>query len=170
VGVTGNATIANGLYTVLGAGNISGSADNFRFLYQGMSGDGEIRTQIRSLQNTAPNDLSGVMIRETLTSGSKYALMGISPGGAIRWQRRSSSGSGTSSIKAGSGSPPNVWVRLVRTGNTVYGYKSSDGVNWSLINSSTITMAPNIYFGLAVASGATSTLATSVFTNLTAVP
>jgi len=170
VGATGSATISNGLYTVQGAGNINSSTDNFQFLFQDLSGDGEISSQISSLQSTGHNDLTGVMIRETLTSGSKYALMGMSPGGAIRWQRRSNTGSGSSSTKAGNGTSPNVWVRVTRTGNTLYGYKSTDGLNWTQVNSSTITMAPNIYIGLAVVSGSTTTLATSVFTNLTVVP
>ena len=170
VGVSGNAASTNGTFTVQGAGNINGMADNFRFVYQNLSSDGEIRAQIYSAQNTGGGDLTGVMIRESLTSGSKYALMGFSPGGTLRWQRRSNTGSGTSNTKAGNGAPPNLWVRIVRKSNTLTGYKSTDGVNWTQVNSATITMASNIYIGLAVASGSTSTLATSVFSNLTVVP
>jgi hypothetical protein len=162
--------ISNGLYTVQGAGNLSSSSDNFRFLFQNLSGDGEIRAQINSLQNAGSSALSGVMIRESLTSGSKYAFLGVSPSGAIRWQRRGRTSSGTSTAKGGNGTLPNVWTRLVRSGDTLYGYKSGNGVDWTLVSSSTITMAPNIYFGLVVASGTTSTLTTSVFTNLTVVP
>jgi hypothetical protein len=169
-GVTGNVVSSNGTFTVQGAGNISGSADNFRFLYQNLSGDGEIRAQIVSAQNTGSGDLTGAMIRESLTSGSKYALMGLSPGGPMRWQRRSNTGSGTWGSKAGGGTPPKAWVRVVRSGNTVSGYKSTDGVNWSLAGSSSVTMAGNIYIGLAVASGSTNTLAASVLNNVTVVP
>lgn len=169
-GLPGSAASSNGTFTVQGAGNISGSGDNFRFLYQNLSGDGEIRAQIYSAQNTGNGDLTGAMIRESLTSGSKYALMGLSPGTTFRWQRRSGTGNGTSSTKAGNSAPPNVWVRLVRSGNTLSGYKSADGINWSLVNSSTISMAPNIFIGLAIASGSTNVLATSLFTNLTVVP
>jgi hypothetical protein len=63
-----------------------------------------------------------------------------------------------------------VWVRVVRSGNTLSGYKSVDGVNWNQVNSVSITMASNIYIGLAVASGASGTLATSLFNNVTVVP
>jgi hypothetical protein len=167
VGVPGSATASNGLFTVQGAGNVSGSADNFRFVYQTLSGDGEIREQIESMRNGGSGGIAGAMIRENLTSGGRYALMGVTPAGAFRWQRRSSTGSGTSSTRAGSASLPNAWTRVVRSGNTFSGYKSSDGVNWTLVNSSTIGMATNIYVGLAVASGSTSNLNTSVFTNVT---
>jgi hypothetical protein len=170
VGISGSAVSSNGVFTVTGAGNISGSSDNFRFLYQTLSGDGEIRAQLVSAQNVGSGDLSAVMIRETLTSGSKYALMGFSPGGNLRWQRRYNTSGGTSTGKGGYGSPPKLWVRVVRTGNTFYGYKSTDGSSWTQVASYNITMASNIYVGLAVASGNSGILATSMFSNVTVVP
>ena len=161
VGVSGSASMSNGLYTVKGAGNLSGTADNFRFVYQPLSGDGEIKVRLNSVDNTGTSGRIGVMIRESLTSGSEYALMGISPDGTFRWQRRSSTGGTTSSTTSTLGTPPNVWTRLVRTGNTLYGYRSTDGTNWTQVNSRSITMATNIYVGLAVASGSSNTLNTA---------
>jgi hypothetical protein len=169
-GIAGNVTSSNGTFTVQATGNISGSSDNFGFLYQNLSGDGEIRAQIVSAQNTGNGDITGAMIRESLISGAKYALMGLSPTSALRWQRRPGTGGGTSSSKAGNATPPNVWVRIVRTGNTLSGYKSADGVNWTLVNSVNITMASNVYIGLAVASGSINTLTTCLFGNVTVVP
>ena len=168
VGVTGSALCSNGLYTVSGAGNASGGSDNFRFVYQTLTGDGEIRGQISSDQ--AGGGVVGAMIRESLTSGSRNAFMGITPNGSFRWQRRTNTGGNTFTSKSGSGTLPAVWVRVVRTGNRLSGYTSADGVNWTLVNSATISMASNIYIGLAVASGSTSTLGTATFTNITAVP
>ena len=170
VGVAGSASMSNGIYTVKGAGNISGTADNFRFVYQPLSGDGEIKVRLNSVENTGTSGRIGVMIRESLTSGSEYAFMGISPDGTFRWQRRSSTGGTTSSTTSTIGTPPNVWARLVRTGNTLYGYKSTDGTNWTQVNSRSITMATNIYVGLAVASGSSTSLNTATFTNVTVVP
>ena len=168
VGVTGSALCSNGLYTVSGAGNASGGSDNFRFVYQTLTGDGEIRGQISSDQ--AGGGVVGAMIRESLTSGSRNAFMGITPNGSFRWQRRTNTGGNTFTSKSGSGTLPAVWVRVVRTGNRLSGYTSADGVSWTLVNSATISMASNVYIGLAVASGSTSTLGTATFTNITAVP
>ena len=162
--------MSNGLYIVKGAGNISGTADNFRFVYQPLSGDGEIKVRLNSVENTGTSGRIGVMIRESLTSGSKYAFMGISPDGTFRWQRRTSTGGTTSSTTSGTGTPPNAWARLVRTNGMFYGYKSANGTNWTLVNSRNITMATNIYVGLAVASGSTTAVNTSTFTNVTVVP
>jgi hypothetical protein len=170
VGVAGSASMSNGLYTVQGAGNISGTADNFRLVYQPLSGDGEIKVRLNSVGNTGTSGRIGVMIRESLTSGSKYAWMGISPDGTFRWQRRSNTSGSTSTSTSTVGTPPNAWTRLVRTGNALYGYKSTDGTNWTQVNSGSITMATNIYVGLAVASGSSSTLNTATFTSITVVP
>jgi hypothetical protein len=170
VGSTGSALVSGGNYAVSGAGTLSGTADSFRFLYQPLSADGEIRGQLSAVQNTGNSGCVGMIMRETLTSGSRYAFMGLSPSGTFRWQRRASTSSSTSSTTSGAGTPPKAWARLVRTGNTLFGYKSTDGATWTLVNSNSITMATNIYVGLAVASGSTNTLNTSTFTNLTVVP
>jgi regulation of enolase protein 1 (concanavalin A-like superfamily) len=155
---------------VKGAGNISGRADNFRLVFQTLSGDGEIKARLDSVENTGNTARVGVMIRESLTGGSKYAFMGISPDGRFRWQRRSNTGGNTSSSTSTIGTPPNTWLRLVRTGNTLYGYKSTDGVAWTLVNSRNITMASSIHIGLVVVSGSSSTLNTSTFTSVAVVP
>jgi hypothetical protein len=110
------------------------------------------------------------MIRETLTSGSRYAYMGIVPGGGFRSERRSSTGGVTSYARAGPAKLPNAWVRVARSGDTLSGYKSTDGLNWSLINSTTVAMAPNIYIGWAVASGSSSGPVTVLITNVSVVP
>jgi sulfur relay (sulfurtransferase) complex TusBCD TusD component (DsrE family) len=170
LGVAGSASISNGLYTVKGAGNLSSTADNFRFVYQTLTGDGEIKVRLNSVGNTGTSGRIGVMIRESLTSGSKYAWMGISPDGTFRWQHRRYTGGSTSTSTSTIGTPPNSWIRLVRTGNTLYGYKSTDGTNWTQVNSRSITMATNIYVGLAVASGSSNTLNTATFTNMIVVP
>jgi hypothetical protein len=170
VGVVGSASMSNGLYTVNGAGNLSGTADNFRFVYQPLSGDGEIKVRLNSVGSTGTSGRIGVVIRESLSSGSKYAFMGIRPDGTFRWQRRSTTSGSTSSTTSTIGIPPNAWTRLVRTGNTLYGYQSTDGTNWTQVNSRSITMATNIYVGLAVASGSSNTLNTATFSNLTVVP
>jgi sulfur relay (sulfurtransferase) complex TusBCD TusD component (DsrE family) len=170
VGHAGSAYPSGSLWSVTGAGTLSGTADAFRFLYQPMSADSEIRAQLSSVPNTSTNARIGVMIRETLAPGSRYAFMGISPGGTFRSQSRSGTSGSTASTVSSAGVPPNVWGRLVRAGNSLYSYQSTTGTNWTLVTSNSITMATNIYFGLAVASGNTNTLNTSTFTNLTVVP
>ena len=170
VGTAGSLSVSNGLYTVTGAGTISGTSDSFRFVYQPLTGDGQITAQLSSVQNTGPNGAVGVMIRESLTPGARYALMSLSTGDLFQWQRRMKTSFKTWSASGGSAAPPQAWVRIVRTGSTFSGYSSIDGVNWNLESSFNISMAINIYIGLAVASGGSGVLNTSEFSNLNVVP
>jgi hypothetical protein len=162
--------VSNGAYNVSGGGNLSGSSDNFRFLYQAMTGDGDLRARIASLQNTTTSACAGVMVRESLTPGSKYAFVGVWPDGTVVSQNRTSTASGSSAANSGSLALPNAWARLVRSNNSLLAYKSSDGATWTLVGSNSIVMAPNIYFGLAVASGTNNALSEATLTNVVAVP
>ena len=169
-GAAGNVTVANGDYTVSGAGTIGGTGDSFRFLYQPLSADGEIRAQLTSFANAGSSGLAGVMIRESLSAGSRFAFMGVSPSGTFSTQRRTRTYGKASSGTYGNGKFPSVWVRLVRTGSTIKGYSSADGANWTLVDYRTVSMLSQIYIGLAVDSGQSSTLGTAAFSNVTAIP
>jgi hypothetical protein len=59
------------------------------------------------------------------------------------------------------------WVKVSRSGSTFSSFISSDGVNWvQLGTSQTISMAQNVYVGLAITSGSSSTYATATFDNV----
>jgi regulation of enolase protein 1 (concanavalin A-like superfamily) len=163
VGVAGSATFASGVFTVQGAGNTLGvSADGFHFVYQALSGNGTIVARVASTSSTYAQ--VGVMIRETLTAGSNHMFMGDYEG-TIYDIYRTTTGSASSYGTGGAGTLP-YWVEVVRSGNTFTGYRSADGVNWVQVASETITMAQDVYIGLAVASGSTSTAYTATFDNV----
>lgn len=170
VGLAGKASISEGLYSVSGAGNLNGTGDSFRFLYEPLSGDGEIRAQLVSVQDTGANARAGLMMRETLSPGSQYGFMGCSADGAMCWQYRKHTDGNSDSTLTDTGAIPSAWIRLVRSGNTLYGYQSTNGTDWVLVTSKAIPMAKEIYFGLAVASGSPDILNTSTFTNATIIP
>ena len=135
-----------------------------------MSGDGEIRSRLNSVQNTGASAQAGIIIRETLAPGSRYASVGLSPNGTIRTGNRSSTSGAASSVAAGTGTLPNVWARLVRSGNTFSSFSSTNGATWVPLGSTSISMATNVYFGFAVVSGQTNVLNTSAFSSATIVP
>jgi regulation of enolase protein 1 (concanavalin A-like superfamily) len=170
VGVAGQASQSNSVFTVKGSGaDIAGSADAFHFVYQAANGDCDIIARVTAVQNTSSSAKAGVMIRETLTANSRYAMMYFTPGNKLYFQKRSSTGGSTSVGSAISSSLPR-WVRVTRTGGSFTAYYSSNGTSWTKVTSTSITMASNIYIGLAVTSRSTSTLNTSVFDNVNAVP
>lgn len=167
VGQTGSASYSNGSFTVGGSGaDIWGTADGFRFVYQSLNGDGEIKARVVSQTNTDGWAKAGVMIRESLTAGSKHAFTCVTPSNGLAFQRRASTDGTSDHTSGGSGTVP-VWVRLVRSGNTFTSYRSSDGSSWTQIGSATISMASQVYVGLAVTSHNNSVTSTAVFENVT---
>jgi hypothetical protein len=167
VGVAGSATYANGTFTVKGAGTaIWSTADGFHFAYQPLSGDGTIVARVVSV---SPSSVGGVMVRETLNA-SATELFTTLYNQNIYMNYRTTTGGSTSQSVGGSAPLP-YWVKVVRSGNTLSGYSSPDGVTWTQVGTSqTITMGQNVYIGLAVSSGSTSTLATATFDNVTKTP
>jgi regulation of enolase protein 1 (concanavalin A-like superfamily) len=163
VGAAGSASASSGVYTVRGAGaDIWGTADAFHFTYREMSGDGRIVARVTGLNDTHRWAKAGVMIRESLTAGSRHAMMVTSPSMGMAFQRRLST-SGESVHTAGSGSAAPRWVALERSGNVIFAYESTNGVNWTLVGSQTIAMNQNVYVGLAVTSHVQGTLTTATF-------
>jgi hypothetical protein len=164
VGVAGSATYGNGTFTVKGAGTSAwGTADGINFAYQTLTGDGSIVARVVSVSSSSAG---GVMIRETLNAGSTELFTSFY-GQNIYMNYRASTGGSTSQAGGGSVALP-YWVKVVRSGSTLSGYGSSDGVNWvQLGGSQTIAMAQNVHIGLAVSSGNTTGLATATFDNVT---
>jgi len=169
VGLAGNCTF-NGVtntYTVAGAGaDISGGADAFHFVYRPLSGDGQIIARVASVQNTNVSAKAGVMIRETLTAGSRMALMSVTPSSGALYVYRTASGGNSKSVSAAGVAAP-VWVKLVRTGSSIIGYRSTDGVTWTQVSSQTVSMATEVFVGLAVTSRTTAALCSAGFDNVT---
>lgn len=165
--VAGSASYASGLFTVEGAGaDIWDTADQFQFVHQLMTGDGEIVARVRSVTAVHAWSKSGVMIRENLTAGSKHATSLVSASNGVAYQRRPTSG-GTSLHTAGAAVRAPYWVRMVRRGDVFEAYQSADGSAWSLIGSQTIAMPQTVYVGLAVTSHNTTTATTATFSDVT---
>jgi regulation of enolase protein 1 (concanavalin A-like superfamily) len=169
VGATGTARHSSGTFTLEGAGaDIWGTADEFHFVRKKLSGDGEIKARVASVENTDTWAKAGVMIRETLTAGSRHAHMLISAGGASAFQRRTATGGSSASTSGSAGAAPR-WVRVTRSGSTFRGFVSPDGTTWTEVGSASISMAADVFIGLAVTSHKDGTLSTAVFDHVTTV-
>jgi hypothetical protein len=60
-----------------------------------------------------------------------------------------------------------AWFRLQRSGSTITAYESSDGVNWFVVGSTTVSMNSVCYVGLVNCSGSNTALNTTTFDNVT---
>ena len=59
------------------------------------------------------------MLRETLATGSKYVMMGLTGSNGYRWSRRNTTDAKQTSTVYGTGTAPNFWVRLLRVGGAI---------------------------------------------------
>ncbi len=169
--LAGSATHNTGTFTQAGSGVIGSTSDKLRFTYQTLTGDGEIIARISSLQDTGNSSRVGVMIRDSLAPNSKQIFMGMTGSNAYRWVRRTTTGGSTSSSNSNTGTVPNTWIRLVRSGNTITAYRGPNGTSWTTVGSTTnTTFASTCYIGIAVGSGSDTTLNTSQFSNLSVTP
>lgn len=164
--VAGSTTQSGGTWTMRGSGrNIGETWDEFQFAYYEVAGDVDIRVRVASLTALHVSTKAGLMIRESLTGGSRHAYIMKygGPGLAYRW--RSATNGNSSTTSTAPGSIP-VWLRMVRSGNTFTGYSSTNGSTWTQVSRQTIAMGARAYVGLATSSYVPSSLATATFTNL----
>lgn len=164
----------DGSILMSGAGvDIGEMADEFRFAYKQLNGNGSIVARVDSLSNTHPWAKAGVMIREMLDMGSKFAAVYITPGNGCRFQIRT-------------GTPANVvgddavatpeqtairapyWIKLERNGDTFNGFYSADGATWTPMawNPQSVPMQAGVYIGLAVTSHNAGNSTTAMFSGV----
>jgi endoglucanase len=169
VGYQGSAGQAGTLYAVRGSGaDIADYADAFHFVYQPLSGDGYIVARVQSLQATDPFAKAGIMIRSGLNPFASHAALVVTPGNGIRFLRRLQAGQGT--VTSGVAGAAPYWVLLVRSGNTITGYASTDAADWLEVGATTLDMPAVAYVGLAVTSRSNNTLNTALFDSVDVEP
>lgn len=170
VGLVGGASHSSGVFTVKGSGaDIFGTADQFHYVYQPMSGDGQIIARVTGLQNTNSNAKAGVMIRESLATGARHALVNITPGAETQFIRRTTT-NGPSAYTLGASRSAPHWVRLERIGNQFNAYESANGTTWTLIGTETLGMGGSVHVGLVVLSKNNAALNTATFDSVSVTP
>jgi len=153
-----------GTFTVTGSGvDIWNTADEFHFAWLNVSGDCEVVARVTSITDTFEWAKAGVMIRETLATGSRNAYLALTPGNGVEYQWRDATGGASSYVQGPVVSAPH-WVRLTRTNDSFTAYESANGTNWAQVgNSITLTMSSNTVVGLAVSAVNDGALNTSTF-------
>jgi regulation of enolase protein 1 (concanavalin A-like superfamily) len=159
----------NNAFTVSGGGtDIWNNADQFRFVYKQLSGNGSLTMRIDSIANTDVWAKAGPMIRETLDDTSKNAYIAVTPASGVSFQWRSAL-AGTSANSQTTGLVAPYWVRLTRTGNVFKAERSADGKTWTQQGvDTTVQMAANVYIGMAVTSHNANATTTAEISNVSA--
>jgi regulation of enolase protein 1 (concanavalin A-like superfamily) len=157
-GVAGGALqLSSSALAVSGAGaGAQGNADAFHFCYQPLNSDAQIVARV-----VPGGAAAGVMIRRDLTPGSVFAAMQTA-GSIAPFSSRTVPGGVAKRSQDQLGASP-LWVKLVRRGDTVTGFKSVDGRNWNTVGVQVLPPSHTLLIGLAAASGADGALASYLF-------
>ena len=170
VGIPGATSFLRGQYNVIATGSdIWDVADSFHYASKPWSGDGQIIAHVVALQYTDPWAKAGIMFRETVAAGAKYAFMSFTGNGGSVFQSRAI----TDNFPASTDGPPAKmpdWLKLVRTGDIFTGYVSADGKTWTSVGTATIPMKKAINAGLALASHNNSVVNSTLFDNVSVTP
>jgi len=164
-----------GIYTMTAGGeDIWYASDQFHFAWKKLSGVGSIVAKVESVDNTDDWAKAGLMFRESLEPGAKFAAVYITPANGCRFQARiatdtdaqSDSSIATDEQKA---IQAPYWVKLERTiAGEFNAYYSSNGSNWTAMawNPRNIQMTMDVYIGLAVTSHNVAAACQAKFSNV----
>ncbi len=167
VGIGGAAVYDEGSFHVSGSGgDIWGQNDRFHYVYQPIAGDVEITVRVPGMDDTHAAAKAGIMIRESLDSGSRHFSTFVTPGQGVSFNRRTTTG-GFSAATAVPDITTPTWLRISRVGHMFRSSWSPDGITWHLIGSQGFSISSNIFFGLAVTSRNDSSLCNAIFENIT---
>jgi ABC-type transport system involved in multi-copper enzyme maturation permease subunit len=122
-------------------------SDSFYFVHQALAGDGSITVRVTSLTSTvrAPRDgtqratvpwaKAGIILKASLTPGSRYVAIMITGSHGVRMQYDFTRDIAGPALRAG-------WLRLVRVGAAVTGYVSPNGGRWTPVGTVTLPGLP----------------------------
>jgi len=164
---------ADGSILMNGIGaDIWGTADQFRYVYKNLTGDGSMMARVDDL-DASPSTWAkaGIMIRQSTESGAVNAFMAMTggDGGGATFQQRVDAGVDSVSQHTYDGNPfsPPYWVRLDRTGNSFSAFISPDGETWQQAGDTvTVSMADPVLVGLALTSHNADQAGSAAFSNV----
>ena len=156
--------VAGGLNVTAGGRDLGGTNDQFQFNYQPRTGDFDVKVRLDSLSLADAWSEAGLLAREDLTAGSRFASAMATPSISGSYFQSRSALNGAAAL---SGSfpvnYPNTWLRLRRAGNQFTGYAGFDGENWTSLGSTTIAMPATVSLGFATSSHNTNQTTTAAF-------
>ncbi|MCX6854677.1 MAG: autotransporter-associated beta strand repeat-containing protein, partial [Verrucomicrobia bacterium] len=174
VGAAGSLTEDSGTFIIGGAGADIGPAtgDEFRWVRQDFTGDAEIITRVASMDHVNQESKAGVMMRNSTTITSPYALACVTPSGGVSFQYRATESTAAVINATVNGVAAPCWVRLVRTAGSYTAFYATDtnGVAgpWLPIGTAQAITFPATTnaVGLAVTSKVDASICAAVFDSL----
>ena len=156
-GTAGLSAFASGKFNLESFGTgISGGADNFRFVFQTLNGDGSIVAKIDQYNKAFWSSKAGLMIRESLQPSSSQTMIVKIPQNGVSSEERVATGmqlqGNSNSNLEGSLHIYNLynWLKITRVGNEITTFCSKDQTNWVEISRKTLSLSNSVYIGMCV--------------------
>jgi hypothetical protein len=170
VRIPGKASFADETFTLTKAGGqITEDDDTPLFVYQSISGDFQFIAHLASLtpaDNTV-GPLAGIMLRENMTGRDRLFALVVNPQSTLLARRPDYWGRTVSTDR---NDPRASWLKIVRYGNRLRAYTSSDGRAWSLYGSDRIEFPERLYAGLCAMARNKQTPAVAKFDHVSIIP
>ncbi len=169
VTAVGSATFdaASGRLTLKGNGDdIWASADTFQYAHQAIEGNFEIIARCTKLGGLIPSGKVGIMIRNDFTRESIHAMAAVRLESKVQFVSRKERGKATTAVTIENRKLP-IWLKLVRTGEIITGFESTDGQSWNKTGEETLTGLGGIALvGLVVCTHQVGAIGTAEFDNI----
>jgi hypothetical protein len=133
--------------------------DNFFFVHQPLAGDGGITVRVTALTGLLPTPQAGrdapvgtrpglapwakagIIIKESTKPGSAYAAVMVTGSHGVRMQYDYTRDTAGQPGAVSAASPR--WLRLTRSGDTLTGYASTDGTQWTKVGTAHLRGLPS---------------------------
>src|SRR6185436_12244488 len=100
-----------------------GTNDQFQFTWQQRSGDFDVKVRVASLGLSDAWAEAGLMARESLVSGGRFAsVLGTPSISGCYFQSRATTNGAANMLGSFPANPPNTWLRLQRVGSVFTGF------------------------------------------------
>ncbi|MBI5384085.1 MAG: lamin tail domain-containing protein [Verrucomicrobia bacterium] len=159
--------VPNGMNVTGGGTNIGGNSDQFQFNSVSRTGDFDVKVRVESLALSDAWAEAGLMARETLDAGSRFASVMATPTiSGCFFRSRSNSAAPATVSGSCPVNPPQTWLRLKRAGSQFTGYAGFDGQSWAMLGTANLALPSTVLFGFAVSSHQAGETTTAAFRDL----
>ena len=164
----GQKVISDNAIELYAAGSdVYGTEDQFRFVYQKLSGDFALTATMDYLTFTNTYAKAGIMIRQDLDKDSVFASLDIFPDGSVELGSRPVKGQEVWTKVVMGPELPGVQLKLVRKGTLIKRYFACGGSDWDMLDMVELEDLPaDVYAGLFCTSHDNETLTTAKFRNI----
>jgi len=177
----GKATVSSsGAFVVEGSLDLWGPADGCHLVSRPMKGDGECIARIASMENpgAVAHAKGSLCLRESLEPGAKEVVLSVTASDGVQFLYRETTGGKMARVKL---EPPSndqavvkghfpCWLKLVRHGDTVSGYESSNGLTWQMSGEIHWELPADAFLALAASSHKPDVLTKVTFDHISAPP